>query len=178
VDVFLEAIELSEAGDVLLADNGGRVDEACIGDLVALEAQRAGLAGIVIWGLHRDSAELCEIGIPVFSLGCNPCGPLSVHDRDPAALLSARVGEWTAKSTDVIVADDDGIVVFPLSHLAQIAEAARKIKTTEIEHARLMRNGESFRSQVRFGDFLGGRAKDPSLTFRRHLRGAGGSIEE
>ena len=49
VDVFLEAIELSEAGDVLLADNGGRVDEACIGDLVALEAQRAGLAGIVIW---------------------------------------------------------------------------------------------------------------------------------
>jgi 4-hydroxy-4-methyl-2-oxoglutarate aldolase len=178
VDVFLEAIELSEAGDVLLADNGGRVDEACIGDLVALEVQRAGLAGIVIWGLHRDTAELREIGIPVFSLGCNPCGPLSVHDRDPEALVSARVGEWTARSTDVIVADDDGIVALPLSHLAQIAEAARKIKATEIEHARLMRNGESFRSQVRFGDFLDGRAKDPSLTFRRHLRRAGGSIEE
>jgi 4-hydroxy-4-methyl-2-oxoglutarate aldolase len=52
VDVFLEA--LSSAGyDVLVIDNGGRTDEACVGDLVALEAQAAGLGGIVIWGLHR-----------------------------------------------------------------------------------------------------------------------------
>lgn len=54
VDVFLEAFELSRPGDVLVVDNGGRDDEACVGDLVTLEAAQAALAGIVIWGLHRD----------------------------------------------------------------------------------------------------------------------------
>src|SRR6187549_3873494 len=51
VDVFLEALGQAEPGDVLVVDNEGRTDEACVGDLVALEVARAGLAGIVIWGL-------------------------------------------------------------------------------------------------------------------------------
>src|SRR5262245_40214252 len=33
VDVFLEALETAERGDILVIDNGGRLDEACIGDL-------------------------------------------------------------------------------------------------------------------------------------------------
>ena len=57
VDIFLEAFETAAPGDVLVVDNGGRLDEACVGDLVVLEAQAAGLDGIVIWGLHRDTAR-------------------------------------------------------------------------------------------------------------------------
>src|SRR5881397_3246706 len=51
VDVFLEAFSRAEPGDVLVVDNGGRSDEACVGDLTALEARAAGLAGMVVWGL-------------------------------------------------------------------------------------------------------------------------------
>src|SRR2546427_4352479 len=43
VDVFLEALEGAAPGDVLVVDNGGRLDESCVGDLVALEVQAAGL---------------------------------------------------------------------------------------------------------------------------------------
>src|SRR6266536_958456 len=50
VDVFLEAFSRAEPGDVLVIDNGGRTDEACVGDLAVLEAQAAGLAGLVVWG--------------------------------------------------------------------------------------------------------------------------------
>lgn len=49
VDVFLEALRRAEQGDVLVIDNGGRSDEACIGDLAVLEAEAAGLAGLVAW---------------------------------------------------------------------------------------------------------------------------------
>src|SRR5262249_11521181 len=66
VDVFLEAMEHAAPGDILVVDNAGRLDEACVGDLVAQEAQSAGLGGVVIWGLHRDTAELRVIGLPVF----------------------------------------------------------------------------------------------------------------
>ncbi|HKY27369.1 MAG TPA: hypothetical protein VJM12_05420, partial [Pyrinomonadaceae bacterium] len=45
VDVFLEAMENAELGDVLVIDNSGRSDEGCIGDLTALEAQAAGVSG-------------------------------------------------------------------------------------------------------------------------------------
>src|SRR5438270_3575930 len=51
VDVFLEALRWVEQGDVLVIDNGGRPDEACVGDLAVLEADAAGLAGLVVWGL-------------------------------------------------------------------------------------------------------------------------------
>src|SRR5690348_15395008 len=61
VDVFLEAFGTAAPGGVLVVDNGGRLDESCVGDLVVLEARAAGLAGVVIWGLHRDTADIREI---------------------------------------------------------------------------------------------------------------------
>jgi regulator of RNase E activity RraA len=70
VDVFLGVIDDAPSGSVLVVDNGGRTDEACVGDLIALEAHSAGFAGIVIWGLHRDTAQLRAIGLPVVRVGC------------------------------------------------------------------------------------------------------------
>ena len=34
---------MAAPGDVLVVDNGGRLDEACVGDLVALEQYRQAL---------------------------------------------------------------------------------------------------------------------------------------
>src|SRR5213082_3948873 len=62
VDIFLEALQEAARGDVLVVDNGGRLDESCVGDLVVLEAHAAGLDGIVIWGLHRVTSVIRAIG--------------------------------------------------------------------------------------------------------------------
>src|SRR5215207_6861479 len=48
VDVFLEAIEGSDLGDVLVVDNSGRPDEACVGDLVTVALRRVP-CGPTIW---------------------------------------------------------------------------------------------------------------------------------
>src|SRR6478752_10194910 len=116
VDAFLEAFEMAAPGDVLVVDNGGRLDEACVGDLVALEAQAAGVEGIVIWGLHRDTADIRAIGLPLFSLGAIPTGPLRLDARAHDALESAVVGDWAVSREDLALGDDDGVLFLPSPH--------------------------------------------------------------
>ena len=89
-NAFLEAFETAAPGDVLVVDNGGLLDEACVGDLVTLEAHAAGMEGMVIWGLHRDTADIRAIGLPVFSLGAIPTGPLQLDARPPARCAGVR----------------------------------------------------------------------------------------
>src|SRR5581483_11066962 len=42
VDVFFEALESAPPNGILVIDNNNRQDEACVGDLVALEVKHAG----------------------------------------------------------------------------------------------------------------------------------------
>ncbi|MGN6795562.1 MAG: RraA family protein [Streptosporangiaceae bacterium] len=178
VDIFLEAFERAEAGDILVADNDGRLDEACIGDLVVHEAQSAGLAGVVIWGLHRDSADIQAIGLPVYSLGSVPAGPTRVDPRPEDALDTATIGNWTLTTDDLVIADEDGVLFVPADRASQVLELAESIRDTEREQAERVRLGVTLRAQFNFGEYLERRARTPALTFRDHLRGVGGAIEE
>lgn len=173
VDVFLEAIDRSRPGDVLVVDNDGRTDEACVGDLVVLEAKAAGLAGVVIWGLHRDTHDIRAIGLPVFSLGANPTGPLSLRDRAPEALSTAEVGQWTVTADDIVFGDDDGVLFVPAAEADALVAKAKGIRDVERAQADRVRQGESLRSQLRFDEYLAS-----GLTFREHLRKIGGAVEE
>ena len=175
VDVFLEAIDGARRGDVMVIDNQGRTDEGCIGDLVAIEAQVAGLAGIVCWGRHRDSSDIRQIGLPVFSLGTCPAGPRTLRPRtnDPVA-----VGSVTVSADDFVFADDDGVVVVPRDSALDVLDRARGIFEVERRQADMVRSGRSLREQFRFADYMARRAMDPGYTFRTHLRRIGGEIEE
>ncbi len=74
---------------VVVANETGQA--GLMGDLIATEAKRKGLGGIIVDGLVRDAAELLEIGIPVFCRGLFPVGPLKL----PAELKG--VGEVGAR---------------------------------------------------------------------------------
>ncbi len=178
VDIFLEAIESAERGDVLVIDNQGRTDEGCVGDLIALEARAAGLGGIIIWGTHRDSAELLEIGLPIFSYGSCPAGPQRLEARTPGALDEADFAHLKVGRETTVFADMDGVLFVPAEFVERAIETARAIRETERRQAERVKGGETLREQFRFKQFLETRSGDPSYTFRKHLRSIGGAIEE
>ncbi|MGH9890638.1 MAG: RraA family protein, partial [bacterium] len=151
---------------------------ACVGDLVALEAQAAGLDGLVVWGLHLDTPDIRAIGLPVFSLGATPTGPQRLDSRADGAFESATVGEWTVGREDLVVGDDDGVLFLPAGRTEEIVSIAETIRDTERRQAERILGGVSLRSQVRFDAYLAERERRPSLAFREHLRTVGGAIEE
>lgn len=176
VDVLLEAIDDAAPGDVMVIDNGGRLDEACVGDLMVLEAERAGLAAMVVWGLHRDTAQLREIGLPVFSLGRSPYGPRRVP---PAGrrMSSAFLDGVAVTEADHVFADDDGVLIVASERIDDVIALARDIQRVETAQAERMRAGESLREQLDFAAYRRRQAGDPDLTLRRYLQERGGAIE-
>lgn len=178
VDIFLEAMTAAQPGDVLVIDNQGRSDEACVGDLIALEARAHGIAGMIVWGLHRDTADLVEIGLPVFSYGAYPFGPQRLDVREPEALHSARLGGFAVTNADVVFADEDGVLFAPEEDIEKLLSAAQAIYQTERRQAELINAGKTLHEQLKFDQYLTKRVGDPSFTLRKHLREIEGAIEE
>ncbi len=176
VDVFLEAIDDAPPGAVLVVDNGGRDDEACVGDLVTLEAREAGLAAIVIWGRHRDTAQLVEIGLPVHSRGALPPGPRRVPPAG-RSMRTAWLDGVEVAADDTIAADDDGVLVIPTAEWPRVAQLAREIQQVEQAQADRMRAGASLRAQLDFAGYRARQATEPDLSLRRYLAERGGAIE-
>lgn len=176
-DVFLEAIAAASPGDVLVIDNGGRLDEGCIGDLVVGEAHMSRLAATLCWGTHRDTAAIRAMGAKVWSLGTCPNGPLQLRPRAADALAHAQFGAATAGSGDIVFADDDGVVFVGLTHLAEVIEAAQDIAVREGAQAARLLKGELLRSQLDLKGYVQHRHANPAHTFRDHLKSFGGAIE-
>jgi 4-hydroxy-4-methyl-2-oxoglutarate aldolase len=178
VDVFLEAMQNAQPGEVLVIDNGGRLDEGCIGDLTALESKHCALAGIVVWGVHRDTPELRQIRLPIFSYGTCPSGPQRLDPRDPSALRSARFGNFLVEPGDLVFADDDGCLFVTAERVDELLSVAREIWQRERHQAEAIKSGHSLREQLEFARYLEKRATDSSYAFREHLRKISGAIEE
>ncbi|MEJ8652543.1 MULTISPECIES: RraA family protein [Streptomyces] len=169
---ILEGLDSAHEGDVLLIDNDGRMDEACVGDLVAIEARLAGIAGLVVWGCHRDTDELAVIGLPVFSLG--PC-PASPTLRPVPG--GQGPGAFEVRAGDVAGGDSDGLVIVPADVHKEVVDVAQAIVQAEQRQADRVLGGVSLREQLHWEQFRERRRAEPSYTFRDHLSQVSGALE-
>ena len=111
-----------------------------------MEARACGLAGIIVWGVHRDTPELKQIGFPIWSYGAYPAGPRRLDPRNAEALTLARFADVLVTRNDIVFADDDGCIFLVDERLEEILAAADSIWQKERSHAEAIRSGTRFGS--------------------------------
>jgi 4-hydroxy-4-methyl-2-oxoglutarate aldolase len=118
-----QAIDIAEAGDVIVVDAGGRRDAAMIGELLSGAARLKGIAGVLVDGAVRDAGTLSEwADFAVFSRWVTPRGPSSM---DKGAVNGPIVfGGVPVLPFDLVIGDDDGIVIVPRSRVEELLPAA------------------------------------------------------
>lgn len=106
-----EALETVPEGSVLVVDGGGSKQCALMGDRLGEIAVSRGLAGVIINGCVRDSAELSQMEIGVMALAPMPLKSRKEGkgDRD----IPVTFGGVNWEPGHYVYADEDGIVVSP-----------------------------------------------------------------
>ncbi|HUS16230.1 MAG TPA: RraA family protein [Chloroflexia bacterium] len=125
------------AGCVLVVGGQSTSRTATVGGLMALEFQQAGVAGLVTDGLVRDSQEMRALGWPVWARGTTPTAS---GKRDPGTVGGAvTLGGALIRQGDLVVADDDGVVIWPQAAAAALlARAAARRDADNVRLARLL----------------------------------------
>jgi 4-hydroxy-4-methyl-2-oxoglutarate aldolase len=161
----LAGLQQCGAGDILVVD-AGTAEHAVLGELFATEAVRRGMAGIVVYGLCRDTATLAELPLPIYSRGTISRAPGA--DRLPVTQQPIRLGDVEVRPGEILVGDDDGIVVVSDAELDAASEAAEAIQRREGAIRSGIQDGRSLFEYLNFDEHVAnlqaGRAT--SLAFR------------
>ncbi len=135
------AMAAARPGEVLVVDYAGALDSGPFGEIMALACQLRGLAGLVLDGAVRDSAEIARLGFPVFARGLHIRGTTKT---DPGALdVPVRICSETIGPGDLVLADADAVVVLPASAAAPALAAAELRAEAEAVMIARLRGGET-----------------------------------
>jgi regulator of RNase E activity RraA len=125
-----DAYALTEPGDVVVIDGGGRGEVSTMGGLSTLVAKRYGLAGNIVDSGVRDVGEMKALDYPVWSRGITP---ITGKFRFEALEVNGPVvcGGVPVHPGDLVVADDSGVVVVPQKFHSEVVR--RTIQTLKKE---------------------------------------------
>ncbi|SFD96020.1 regulator of ribonuclease activity A [Sulfitobacter brevis] len=108
-----ELAQTAGNGRVLVVDAGASLRYAVMGDMIAGNYSRNGWAGVIIWGAVRDVTELAKLDLGIMALG-NIMRP-SIRCSEGQTGVPIRIGEARISKNAFLVADEDGVIVFPES---------------------------------------------------------------
>ena len=117
-------------GDVVVLDNGGRLDCTVWGDILTAVAHKRGVGGTVVHGVCRDVARSFELKYPIFSRAKYM---RTGKDRVEVDGMNVPVsmGEVQVKPGDVLLGSDDGVLVVPKEKEQEILALAQSISQAE-----------------------------------------------
>jgi len=141
-----KALNIAEPGDVIVVEVQGSPLNGLWGELMTSYAQFKDVAGLVIDGGIRDSADIREMKFPVFTRAVIAAGGDKEGPGEVNGVISC--GGVPVLPGDVIVGDDDGVVVVPSSDASGVLEKLAAIKATESKKRKALRSGQADRSWV------------------------------
>ena len=108
-----EAIQTAHSpGSVLVVAGGSTSRTATIGGLMALEMQNSGIVALVTDGLVRDAREIRQM--QQFAVWCRGVTPAASNKLGPVVVGgSISIGGVVVRDGDLVIADDDGVVIWP-----------------------------------------------------------------
>ena len=127
------AVEVCRSGDVLVVVNTAPSTHGMFGELLATSLQTRGVRGLVIDAGVRDTSELRAMGFPVWSRHVSCQG--TVKNTAGSVNVPVVLGGVVVNPSDVVCADDDGVVVVPLAD-AQWALAQSEARIAKEDHTR------------------------------------------
>jgi 4-hydroxy-4-methyl-2-oxoglutarate aldolase len=136
------AIAAATADDVIVVDNGGRLDVAAWGGLLSLAAKIKQVRAVIVDGACRDIDESRELGFPVYGRGAvqvTARGRImqqSFNEEIQFACVQVHPG-------DLVIADASGAVFVPRAREADVIAQAEALAQREAAMADAIRNGRS-----------------------------------
>ncbi len=114
----VEAIDMAEPGSVIVIAAGG-TPPAVWGELATHSSMERNLAGVVIDGAIRDTADIRAMKFPAFARHISPNAgePKGLGEIGVPIVISGvciSPGDW-------VIGDDDGVLVVPKDRAAEIA---------------------------------------------------------
>lgn len=123
------ALDIVEAGDVVVTACAGFAQAAVTGDLLLGMLKNKGAVAFVTDGYVRDIFGLREVKLPCYAAGVTPNSPAK---NGPGTVgLPILVGGLSVGPGDIIVGDEDGVVVVPHALIPAAIERLPAIKEAE-----------------------------------------------
>lgn len=138
----VNAIETAKPGDVILVDNGGRLDTSCWGGILANGAKYKGVAGVVIDGACRDVDDFVEADFSVYARG-SVVATARGRIMEEATNIMVQFGGVQVRPGDIVIADRSGVVVIPKEKSDEVLLKAEDLFQKEEDMIRDIKNGAS-----------------------------------
>ena len=137
----VKAIAAAEAGDIIIIDNGGRLDTSCWGGILANGAKMKGVSAVVIDGACRDLDDCIEVDFPVYARG-TVVATARGRIMEESTNTMIQFGGVQVRPGDIVMGDRSGVVIVPQEHVDVILEKAESLWEKEENMIREIRAGE------------------------------------
>lgn len=128
----MTAISVAKEGDVIVIDNGGRIDTSCWGGILANSAKVKGVGGVVIDGACRDLDDIIEADFPVYARGtvvATARGRIQEYSTNEMI----QFGGVQVRPGDIVMGDRSGVVIVPQEKMDVVIEKSEELYKKEEE---------------------------------------------